>query len=202
MKNLNRINSNFVAVFVLFSILSMVIIQITKADSSEDKVSFSSYVDSKGMIKLPGDFRLHMQHVGSWFVEQGDASGFHDVFTEASTIEYYREHKKFPDGATLVKELRANESGDYTTGANVKYSSEGIKQWFVMIKDVKGRFPGNPSWGDGWGWALIKPNTDLHNVSKNYKSDCIGCHIPAKTKDWIYTEAYPVLQGDHDYNLM
>ena len=28
--------------------------------------------------------------------------------------------------------------------------------WFVMIKDEKGRYPGNPLWGDGWGWALFK----------------------------------------------
>ena len=24
-----------------------------------------------------------------------------------------------------------------------------------MIKDAKGRFPGNDLWGDGWGWALF-----------------------------------------------
>jgi len=66
-----------------------------------------------------------------------------------------------------------------------------------MIKDSKGRFAGNPLWGDGWGWALFKPNIkeqgQFKNVATDYKSDCIGCHIPAKQNDWIYTEAYPSL---------
>jgi hypothetical protein len=36
-------------------------------------------------------------------------------------------------------------------GANVSYATDGLKQWFVMIKDEKGRFEDNPIWGDGWG---------------------------------------------------
>ncbi|MEH6451913.1 MAG: hypothetical protein V7782_02620, partial [Psychromonas sp.] len=43
---------------------------------------------------------------------------------------------KFPDGTTLVKELRESKAGSYTTGEGVSYATSGIKQWFVMIKDV------------------------------------------------------------------
>lgn len=154
---------------------------------------FSPYVDKKGNISLPKNFQTDMAFMGSWFVPAGDASGFHEVYTEKSTIEAYRKTGKFPDGATLVKELRASESGNYTTGANVSHATKKIKQWFVMVKDSKGRFPNNPLWGDGWGWALYQPGDKSKNVATNYKTDCLGCHIPAQKTDHIYIEAYPVL---------
>jgi hypothetical protein len=62
-----------------------------------------------------------------------------------------------------------------------------------MIKDSKNRFASNSLWGDGWGWALFKPGNKTTNAATNYKIDCLGCHIPAKKNDWIYTEAYPTL---------
>ncbi len=158
------------------------------------KEPFSPYVEATGAINLPKDFRTRMVHLGSWFVPEGGASGFHDVYTEASTVEAYRKTGKFPDGATLVKELRAGHSGDYTTGKNVSFAAENIKQWFVMIKDTRGRFPDNPIWGDGWGWALYKPNDPLKNVATDYRKDCLSCHVPAKATGWVYIEAYPTLK--------
>lgn len=157
------------------------------------KSVFSPYVDEKGQISLPDDFRINMVHLGSFFVPEGEASGFHDVYSSAETIVYYRKHGKFPDGATLVKELRAHASGDYTTGKNVSYATGDIKQWFVMVKDAKGRFPDNPIWGEGWGWALFKTDNPTKNVSTSYKKDCLSCHFPAKDNDWIYVEGYPTL---------
>ena len=111
---------------------------------------FSPYVDAKGNISFPDGFRASMVHLGSWFVPEGGASGFHDVYTEKESVEAYRNTGKFPDGATIVKELRASEAGTYTTGSNVSFATDGLKQWFVMIKDEKGRFEDNPIWGDGF----------------------------------------------------
>jgi len=157
--------------------------------------TFSPYVDSKGNISFPSDFRTNMVHLGSWFVPSGGASGFHDVYTEKNSVEVFRKTGKFPDGAVLVKELRASKSGSYTTGKGVNYATNDIKQWFVMVKDVKGRFANNPLWGDGWGWALYKPDNKAKNVATDYKTDCLGCHVPVKDKDWVYTEAYPTLNS-------
>ena len=154
---------------------------------------FSPYVDQQGNISFPGGFRTSMVHLGSWFVPDGGASGFHDVYTERESVEAFRKTGKFPDGATIVKELRASDAGTYTTGANVSYATSGLKQWFVMIKDEKGRFEDNPIWGDGWGWALYMPDDRNTNVASNYKTDCLGCHVPAEANDWLYTEAYPTL---------
>ncbi len=154
---------------------------------------FSEYVDEQGNINLPEDFRSSMVHLGSWYVPEGGASGFHDVYTEQATVEAFRETGKFPDGATLVKELRSSHAGNYTTGSGVSYATADIKQWFVMIKDTQGRFTDNPLWGDGWGWALYQPGDRTRNVAASYKTDCLGCHVPAKANDWVYIEAYPTL---------
>lgn len=155
--------------------------------------SFSPYVDKNGNISSPQDFRSTMVHLGSWFVPDGGASGFHDVYTEKETVEVFRKTGKFPDGATLVKELRASTTSDYSTGSGVSHANQNVKQWFVMIKDTDNRFSGNNLWGDGWGWALFKPGPSNNNVATDYKKDCLGCHVPAKEKDWVYTEAYPTL---------
>ncbi|WP_303561017.1 cytochrome P460 family protein [Photobacterium sp. 1_MG-2023] len=148
----------------------------------------------QGEISLPDDFRNTMSHLGSWYVPQGDASGFHDVYMPADQVAQYRESGQFPDGAVIVKELRHSASGAYTTGAGVSYATEMVKQTFVMIKDSQGRFSDSGNWGEGWGWALFKVG-QKKNASMNYITDCLGCHIPAKQNDYVYTEGYPTLHA-------
>lgn len=109
-------------------------------------------------------------------------------------MESYSKNGVFPDGATLVKEIRASNSGNYTTGTGVHHATGQLKQWFVMIKDSQGRFEDSPPWGDGWGWALYRSDEPTLNVATNYKSDCLGCHVPARANDWVYVEAYPILK--------
>lgn len=185
---------NFGAVpYVLILQLALGASLVNARGTSEKAETFSPYVDAKGQISLPTDFRRNMVHLGSWYVPEGEASGFHDVYADAKAVDEYRRTGKFPDGAAIVKELRNATAGQYTTGANVSYANNKIKQWFVMVKDANGRFPKDTRWGDGWGWALIKPDDVAKNISKNYKSDCIGCHIPAQNNDWIYVEGYPTL---------
>lgn len=154
----------------------------------------SEIVDTSGQISFPENFRVNMAHLGSWFVPAGDASGFHDVYTQPESLTAYRQSGKFPDGAVIVKELRASATGNYTTGAGVSHSTAELKQWFVMVKDSQNRFADSPLWGDGWGWALFTPDGGTVNQASNYQTDCLGCHIPAKATDWVYTEAYPVLK--------
>lgn len=152
------------------------------------------YVDDQGRIQLPENFRQDYTHLGSWYVPEGEASGFHDVYLDPVSVELYRQSKQFPDGAILVKELRPAAIADYTTGANVAHAEDAIKQVFVMVKDSCGRFADNPVWGDGWGWGLFNPsNGPKQNMATNYHNDCQGCHAPAQATDWVYIEAYPTL---------
>jgi hypothetical protein len=83
------------------------------------------------------------------------------------------------------------------TGNGVNHSTSELKQWFVMIRDSRGLFEENSPWGDGWGWALFKPDKQAVNAASNYQADCLGCHQPAKSNNWHYTEAYPVLDSDN-----
>ena len=76
----------------------------------------------------------------------------------------------------------------------------GNEVWFVMIKDEKGRYPGNPLWGDGWGWALFKSDAPDKQVATHYKNDCLGCHIPAQTTDWVYVQGYSVLAASEPHD--
>jgi hypothetical protein len=56
---------------------------------------------------------------------------------------------QFPDDAVLVKEVILTATEQMATGI-VSYPG-ALKGWFVMVKDRKNRYPGNKSWGDGWG---------------------------------------------------
>src|SRR4051794_14351759 len=56
-------------------------------------------------------------------------------------------HWQISDGTVLVKEVFGTEQAQMTTG-DANWAS-GTKVWFVLIKDAKGRYPGNPILGDG-----------------------------------------------------
>jgi hypothetical protein len=63
----------------LAALLATVVIFGLTLSLAKAEKSSSPYVDAKGNISLPKDFRTSMVHLGSWFVPSGDASGFHDV---------------------------------------------------------------------------------------------------------------------------
>lgn len=162
--------------------------------------AFSPYVDADGNISRPEIERANWEHLGSWYVpsDAGAAGpGFHDVYASPGTSEAFRQTGRFPDGAVLLKEVRAVENKPLTTG-NAHWAGEtGV--WFVMIKDDKNRFPANPVWGEGWGWGLFTAAAPAVNVTGNWKQgdglgNCHVCHLPAKTTDWVYTEGYPSLR--------
>jgi hypothetical protein len=163
------------------------------APKSDD---FSPYVTKDGAISLPPDYREKFMHLGTWAVAtkpDKPVDELHIVYTRPGDIEAYRRDGKFPDGAVLVKEITSASSDKLTTGQAAW--DTGIKIWFVMIKDAKGRFPKNDLWGDGWGWALYEAKDPKKNVATDYKTDCIHCHVPAQKDDWVYVRGYPVLKS-------
>ena len=117
----------------------------------------------------------------------------HFTYALPGTAEYYRKNGKFEDGTVLVKEVFGADHAQMTTGD--AHWAAGTKVWFVLIKDAKGRFPNNPLWGDGWGWALFKSDAPDKQVATDHKKDCLPCHVPARADDWIYVKGYPVLHS-------
>jgi hypothetical protein len=157
---------------------------------------FSPYVSKEGGISLPTDYRDRFMHLGTWAVASKSnqpVHEMHNVYARAEDVRAYRREGKFPDGAVLVKEITNVGSDKLTTGQSTW--STNIKIWFVMVKDAKGRFPGNDLWGEGWGWALFEAKDPKRNVATDFRTDCKTCHIPARKDDWVYIRGYPIL-GD------
>ncbi len=185
----------------LVALIAFTLCAVSVADESFES-TYDTLVDRQGNITLPVNFRAEWIFLGTWSIAEKDveqvsaasghgAAGLHNVYTQPGVAEYFRENGSFPDGAVLVKELLRAETAQMTTGT-VSRGVE-VEGWFVMIKDTKERFDSNPLWGDGWGWALFDASDAENAVTQNYKTECIGCHIPARNDDWIYLSGYPVL---------
>lgn len=163
--------------------------------TSQKTASFNGFdlVDKAGNISKPTDYRDSYQLLGTYTVLDPKGNQMHVTWASPGTAEYYRKTGKFPDGAVLVKEISGTDHSQLTTGD--AYWASGIQVWFVKIKDAKNRFPNNKLWGDGWGWALFKADAPDKQVATDYKKDCLGCHIPAKSTDWTYIQGFPVLKS-------
>lgn len=156
---------------------------------------FSPYVSKEGAISRPTHYRETFVHLGTYAVAttpNQPLDEMHVVFARPEDVRAYRRDGKFPDGAVLVKEVTKVASEKLTAGE--AHWSADPKLWFVLVKDAKGRFPGNDLWGDGWGWGLFLANNPAKNVATDYKVDCRTCHIPAKQDDWLYVRVYPGLK--------
>lgn len=190
--------------YIKFVTVIVAILACTTARSDETlRSTYENIVDQSGNISLPKNFRRDWAFLGTWSIAEDDietssdasghgAAGLHNVYTQKATIDHFRETGIFPDGAVVIKELLKADTSSMTTGTVSRGTK--VEGWFVMVKDTQGRFPGNPLWGDGWGWSLFNVDQKQKAVTKNYKTECIGCHIPARKDDWIYLSGYPVLR--------
>jgi hypothetical protein len=165
----------------------------TTTSSNEPKAETA--VDANGNLHVPDAYRTTYEFLGAWAVaaDQGKGSKeLHVVYASPGTIAAYRKDGHFPDGAALVKEVFETATGQMTTGT-VNHA-ESLKGWFVMMKDSHGRFAGNKLWGDGWGWSWFDAGNPSKTTSTDYKVDCLPCHVPARTSDWIYVGGYQPLR--------
>ena len=179
--------------YTIVIILTLVVLAGYQVKSQNNK-SYNQFdlVDKNGNIRKPTDYRDRYQTLGTYAVlDLNSDIEMHNTYASPGTAENYRKTGKFADGTVLVKEVFASDHAQLTTGD--AHWATGTKVWFVMMKDEKGRYPGNPLWGNGWGWALYKSDAPDKQVATDYKKDCLGCHVPAKATDWIYVQGYPVL---------
>ena len=154
------------------------------------------HVSTDGTISLPANFRTDYVMLGAWSVagdvDTGGEVGLHVVYAPREAVDEYRKNGQFADGTVLVKELFKGHTADLTTGRATR--AKEVAGYFVMVKDAKGRFPDNPLWGDGWGWAFFAADNTAQTVTKDYAAECLDCHEPARSTDLVYIDAYPVLK--------
>lgn len=182
---------SFLILMLLVSILAD-----SRPVSSQRSSTFDGFqlVDKDGNIRKPTDYRDRYELLGTYMVLDPKGNQMHVTYASPGTAAYYRKTGKFPDGAVLVKEIFATDHSKLTTGD--AHWASGIQVWFVQIKDEKHRYQNNSLWGDGWGWFLFKSDAPDKQVATDYKKDCLGCHVPAKSTDWTYIQGYPVLKSE------
>jgi len=180
---------------ILILLLSITAIGNLRQAGAQTKSTFDGFklVDKTGNIRKPVDYRDLYQMIGAYTVLDPKGNQMHYTWASPGAAEYYRRNGKFADGTVLVKQVFGTDHAQMTTG-DANWAAD-TKVWFVMVKDAKGRYPNNPLWGDGWGWALFKPDAPDKQVATDYKKDCLGCHVPAKADDWIYINGYPALHS-------
>ena len=182
----------FVAACLILGLVNVV----SPTDTGPSFHAWRDMISPDGEIQMPEvDFRKDWATLGTWSIvdDDGRVTDQHVVYSQPGTVAAFRETGKFPDGAVLIKELLSTDS-EYLTTGNAAWATE-VSGWFVMIKDTEGRFPDNPLWGNGWGWAYFESANAKQTTTESFRDGCLGCHIPAKDTDWIYEHAYPVLKN-------
>jgi Cytochrome P460 len=187
-----------VAAIGTVAILAMLVVAARaqrNATMSRSRSNAEAVVDATGNLHVPDNYQATYELLGSWAIaaDQGQGSQeLHVVRASPGSIESYRKEGHFSDGAVLVKEVFQAATRRMTTGT-VSHA-ESLKGWFVMMRDGSGRYVGNKLWGDGWGWSWFDANSPSKTTSTNYKTDCLGCHVPARVSDWVYVDGYPPLK--------
>jgi len=179
---------------VAVSLVTGAVVALAQIGGAAPAAATANVADVAGHLRVPANYRTLYQTLGTWAIAADGGQGskeMHVVYASPGTIDAYRKTGHFPDGAVLVKEVSATSTNKMTTGT-VSHADK-LKGFFVMVKDSKNTHPGNPLWGDGWGWSWFDADKPLKTTSTDYHTDCQGCHVPAKDTDWIYVNGYPVL---------
>ena len=182
--------------FVVLVLVALVLVVGSEPVNSQRAQNFNGFelVDKQGSISKPAAYRDRYELLGTYTVLDPKGGEVHVTYATPGTASYYRKTGKFPDGAVLVKEIFGIDHAQLTTGDS--HWASGLKAWFVKIKDEKNRYANNPLWGEGWGWALFKADAPDKQVATDYKKDCLGCHVPAKSTDWTYVQGFPPLKSE------
>jgi hypothetical protein len=167
--------SRTVGLAVAVSLVAGTVAALAQISGAAPAGPTANVVDAAGHLRVPADYRTLYQALGSWAIAADSGQGskeMHTVYASSGAIDAYRETGHFPDGAVLVKEVFATSTNEMTTGT-VSHADK-LKGWFVMVRDSKGTHPGNPLWGDGWGWSWFDADKPLKTTSTDYHTDCPG----------------------------
>jgi hypothetical protein len=162
---------------------------------SQTNVSFNGYslVDKTGAIQNPIDFSKSYESLGViWAVDSRAGDQMRSSFASPGAASAFAQTGTFADGTVLVRQV-VGTAQDHPA-SRAPNPTSGVTEWFVMIKDSKGRYRGSQLWGNGWGWALFKSNSPSRQIVIDYRKECLGCHVTAKQDDWVFVKEHPRLK--------
>lgn len=130
--------------------------------------------------------------LGTWAVQGADgAAESHTVYTWPSTVDAYRKTGRVPDGTIPVSEVR-KPSSCVLDDRNPR--SDDVIWWFVMFKDSRGRYAGNPRRAQGWARAQFFPGNPAKDFAAIVRSDCMACPERTQNADRVYREVCTVFE--------
>lgn len=130
----------------------------------------SVFADSDGQISVP-----EFDYASTWRRIGPVDDSVQRVYVSPETADAYRRIGDFPDGAILVKEVRGGS---------------GVTGWFVMVRDTTHRFPDNPNWAEGWGWAWVDAQNRHAHPSLTFVGNCRSCHVVVQGTHWVHVGEY------------
>jgi len=172
--------------------------RMDRAAAAKQSKPEKSVVDANGNLRVPGNYRTSYDFLGSWAIAADSGHGskqIHDVYASPGTVAAYAKSGQFPDGSVLVKEVFQATTAPMKTGT-VSHVQK-LAGWFVMVKESHDTHSDNKLWGDGWAWSWFNADDPSKTTSTNFKTDCLGCHEPARATDLVYVQGYPPLGQSH-----
>ncbi len=181
------------AIYYLAAAAACAVLLMAQAGIAGEDAAAEMVKPDGTIVMTTQDYQRDWTVLGTWaHLDDNGVQQFNVVYTQPETVTAYRQTGKFPAGAVLIKELR---QGVTTVDGKDKVSSLGaLTGWFVLIKPPETGAPQGPLWGDGWGWAKFNANAPDATITKNYRTECIACHAPVKSTDWVHIQGYPAIR--------
>lgn len=151
------------------AIAAAAVLSPTAAVAAEDKgiaypSTYRNWKHVKSMVILPGHELA------------GAFGGIHHIYANMTAREGYASGR-FPDGAKIVFDLLAEESGGNAL-------QEGKRKVLgVMVKDAK-RYKAT----GGWGYEAFEGDSRTKRLVTDMQASCHGCHAAQKASDFVFSK--------------
>lgn len=109
------------------------------------------------------------------------------IYGNPTAIQAARNGKTnpWPDGSILAKVVWKQENAKHWEKAIVP--AKFVHAEF-MLKDAK-----KYAKTAGWGWARwLGMEQKPYGKNADFSQECIGCHTPVKSNDWVFTKPAPL----------
>lgn len=167
----------------------LIVLALARAETRAPRHHGPAVYTDDGRLKLPEDYREWV-YLSSGFdmsynrdTGAGNRHSFDNVFANPEAYRSFLEKGSWPDGTTLVLEIRdAQQKGSINQSGSFQ---SGVAAVEVHVKD-EGRFPGR--------WAFFGFDSGS-KVSKMIPktADCYSCHQEHGAVDTTFVQFYPTL---------